>query len=319
MLQENGSHPHFAIVASKIIVIAEQRVIWDSVNRLADEQAFIDRYRDENDVVVMDSLKIEIEEEEEDETVEEKEAKKARFMDARELERSLHKAAVTAAKVAAKAAVKAAVKAAAKAANDEEVEDLIRIGLQFLEDEEEQSTKIGCKGSEPSAAKAIEHQLQYSKENMIEEEDNVDDPMGLEVIEEEEEELIQSTIKKARRVYVSSSTKLASKAASKATALAEYQVKHSRRLAILERFGFDQYDSGYVTVKNLKDLARSLNLPYVTVKVNECISELSRQGLEKDRKPQSETQRKRLFKLLQKADVLFVHYTLYIAHVAVTT
>ena len=73
---------HFAIVASKIIVIAdviaELEVIWDSVNRLVDEQAFIDR--DEID------LEIDIEEEEEDETVEEKEAKKVRFMDARELE-----------------------------------------------------------------------------------------------------------------------------------------------------------------------------------------------------------------------------------------
>jgi len=108
--------PHFAIVASKIVVIAEQGLIWDSVSRLADEQAFKDRYR-ENDVVVVDSLEIEKEEEE---TMEQKEAKRVRFMDAREVEKSLHKEAVTAANAPAKAAAKAAnapAKAAAKAAN----------------------------------------------------------------------------------------------------------------------------------------------------------------------------------------------------------
>jgi len=100
---------HFLIVASKFVVVAdEQEIIWDSVSRLADEQAFKDRYR-ENDVVVMDSLEIE---EEEEETVEQKEAKRVRFMDAREVEKSLHKEAVTAANAPAKAAAKAAKAAA---------------------------------------------------------------------------------------------------------------------------------------------------------------------------------------------------------------
>lgn len=66
--------------------------------------------------MVMDSFEIEIEEEG-DETVEEKEAKKVRFMDARELEKSLHKKAVTSANAPAKAAAKAANAAAKAAAN----------------------------------------------------------------------------------------------------------------------------------------------------------------------------------------------------------
>ena len=60
--------------------------------------------------------------------------------------------------------------------------------------------------------------------------------------------------------------------------MAEY---HSQRLATLTRFDFDQY--GYITVKNLIDLAR--NLPCNTVKVKECIAELNRQGLTEARRP----------------------------------
>jgi hypothetical protein len=97
-----------------------------------------------------------------------------------------------------------------KKEEEEEVEDLIRIGLQFLKDEEEQSRKIG-KVSEPSTAKAVEHQPQYSKENMIEV--SSEDRMGLEVTKEEEEE----------ELYVPSLNKLAAMAASKAT---EYQVEY---------------------------------------------------------------------------------------------